>query len=121
MPNVQLNYYVLGDVSDFCYPLSVRPELSIMQLIEKIQEHYLKYMGIKLVFTKLFKINQPQDEMVNIVAPTSKCLNFSTQVQHYWSSDIDTDLIHILVIAGREWRLISGVIHPFVASTRTCV
>ena len=98
----QLQYYVLGDNTDFCYPLFTRPEQSILRLIQKIQQQYLEYMGVKLVFVRLFDINQPQYEMANIAAPTTKCLGFATQVQDYWSDDIDPDLVHILVVAGRE-------------------
>jgi hypothetical protein len=115
---LQLNYYVLGDNTDFCYPLSIRPEESILRLIKKIQEQYLEYMGVKLVFIRLFNINQPQGEMAGISAPTTRCLGFATRVQDYWTVDIDPDLVHILVIAGREWRFISRVIHPFVARVR---
>jgi hypothetical protein len=103
MSSFQLNYHVLGDHTDFVYPLSMRPEISIMQLILDIEGHYLGWMGIKLpVPVRLFKIDQPQDEMADITVPTTKCLKFSTQVQDYWTGNIDPDLVHILVIVERE-------------------
>jgi hypothetical protein len=100
--NLQLHYYVLGNDTDFCYPLSVRPDESILELIQKIQEHYFGFTGVKLVFVRLFRINQPQDKMADIATPTTKCLKFATQLQDYWTGDINPDLVHILVIAGRE-------------------
>jgi hypothetical protein len=106
MSSFQLHYYVLGDNADFCYPISVRPEQSILQVIQMIQEEYLRYTGVKLVFIRLFTINQPQDEMVDITAPTTRCLRFATQVQDYWTADITPDLVHMLIVAGREWHLI---------------
>jgi hypothetical protein len=100
---ISLNYYVLGDDPDFCFPLYSRPEFSIMQIGWEIQKHYSEYMGVKLVSPKLFKIDHPRGEMVNIAAPLTKCMEFVKGVGEYWSPlNFDPDLVHILVIAGRE-------------------
>jgi hypothetical protein len=102
MPGFQLNYYIFGDDTDFCFPLTVYPRDSIMHVGRTIQKKYSEDTGIKLVFLKLFKIDQSQDKMNDIVAPTAKCMRLSKLVEDYWTGAIDKDLVHILVIAGRK-------------------
>jgi hypothetical protein len=102
MPVFQLNYYIFGDDTDFCFTLSVQPADPIERIGRAIQRHYLDYMGVKLLFPKLFKINQPQDKMVDIVVPATQCMKFGKLVGDYWADDIDSDHVHILVVAGSE-------------------
>jgi hypothetical protein len=106
-----LHYYVLGDDPDFCLPLLVGSGGSIKEIVRAIQISYLEHVGVKLVLPKLFKINQSQDEMVDIAAPTTQCMKFGWIFEDYWLDEpVDPDRVHILVVAGREWHL-TPVIH----------
>jgi hypothetical protein len=110
---LKLNYYVLGDDTDFCFPISVSWGATVMEIGWEIQNHYSEYMGVKLVSSRLFKVDHPRGEMVNIAAPPTKCMEFVEEVGKYWLSHVtDPDLVHILVIAGREWYFILRAIHP---------
>jgi hypothetical protein len=120
MSSLQLRYYVLGDDPDFCFPVSALSEASIMVLAKTIQKDYLEYTGIKLLFPKLFRIDKPQDEIVDIASPTTDCMGFGKRIDdHYDINSMDEELVHILVIAKREWHLIFMSIHTTAAVTRT--
>jgi hypothetical protein len=103
MSILYLNYYVLGDDTDFCFPISVLSDCHIIELAQMIQKLYLEYMGVKPTFPKLYRIDESQDEMVGIAAPTSRCMRFGRRLKDYWNGEaIDPDRVHILVIAGRK-------------------
>jgi hypothetical protein len=113
MTSFRLRYYVLGDDPDFCFSIPVLPEDYIMDLAQTIQKHYLGYTGVKLLSPKLFKINKSQDEIVNITAPTTECMDFGAQFEDYEGfSDLVSDVVHILVVARREWHCVSGAVCP---------
>jgi hypothetical protein len=100
-----LNYYVLGDDTDFCFPIYVERQYSIMQVGLAIQKNHWEYLGIKLVLPKLFEIDELQDKLVDIVAALTgmRCMAFRSRVDNYYEiEDIQSGYIHILVITGRE-------------------
>ncbi|KAF8599125.1 hypothetical protein BDV93DRAFT_609465, partial [Ceratobasidium sp. AG-I] len=101
MAELTLNFYVRNDTRKRSFMVSATPDLSIQELLLRIQALYrLVTDDRKITNAALYQFDKPETDDLDSVCITAPQLQSRRKVSDFWSGSINPEHIHVFVDPG---------------------